>query len=331
MSIVDFGRACAGELDQQRELLCVDLDPPPTFTEFPPDPSNPWLPWWAVANGISNTASFLGSAVDTALALRLRGYEANRSPDALREMAGALGRKLKTVLPVMLPLRRGDHAPIPPSVTDLPDLFTENCTLKQFRNPEDPALACYQALVNSRMGVDRVNRMGLLGDINLLRGDSSGGFSVRIHKYDSQPIVQTLGLDVASTEENGDLAVLKPVLPAWMDLDLYYGKGEVICSRAHGSADDTTTDGRSWRDEQGSRPEGLPPTTPKGPIPEGLPSLPLYNTTLGSATQAIVGPFHFPDVTMQVYPLLADPQCIRKFLDDYLNGPLARMFAPGTD
>ncbi len=31
-----------------------------------------------------------------------------------------------------------------------------------------------------------------------------------------------------------------------------------------------------------------------------------FNIALGAASQPVAGPFEFPDVTLQVYPLLAD-------------------------
>jgi hypothetical protein len=50
----------------------------------------------------------------------------------------------------------------------------------------------------------------------------------------------------------------------------------------------------------------------------------MYNTTLGAAVQAIVGPFHFPDLTVQVYPLLADPAVLAAYVDTQLNTPLKK-------
>ncbi len=169
------------------------------------------------------------------------------------------------------------------------------------------------------MGYDRFNQGGLLGDVNLLRGDPSGGFSIRVHRYAGQPIVERLGMEVNRVEE-GDHApvdILKPTFPFWTDVDLYYGEGKVICSRVPGPAKDRR---ELWVDEQ----DFEAPTTPtkKG---EGPPCSIPYNTARGGATQAIAGPFHFPDVTLQVYPLLAEPAALEEFLDRYLNGPLEKL------
>ncbi|MDB5483846.1 MAG: hypothetical protein JWO83_4899 [Caulobacteraceae bacterium] len=326
LGLVDFASAYSGANQSKEILLQIDLDPPTTFTTFPPDPRNPWSPLWAVPNAVANATSLLGGVLDTALAMRIRGFEQHRSWDGLWAMGAKAREKLKSVFPDMLPSR--GQAPnataLHNAVAGLPTLFFDNVTLKQFRNPENPDLACYQALVKSKMGVDRVNRAGLLGDVNLLRGDTSGGYSIRIHQYDSQPIIQTLGLEVESwnrADRDAAVATLKPILPYWVDVDLYYGKGELICSRAHGAATEVAG---YWQDEQKDAVPEVPPP------PENC-SPPYYNTALGAATQPIVGPFHFPDVTLQVFPLLADADKLQQLLKNYLNDPLARKGMIGVD
>lgn len=331
LSTVDFARPYAGDAQSSQTLVQVDLDAPPTFTQFPPDPRNPWLPLWSIPSAIANTASFLGSAIDTALSLRIRGYEDNRSLSGVLAMAGKAGEKLRSLLPGIAGSLNADQeaADLADAMAGLPKLFLDSVTLKQFRNPENPSLACYQALVNSKMGVDRVNRVGLLGDVNLLRGDSSGGYTIRIHQHDAQPIIQTLGLavDSWSPERSPDaVANLKPVLPLWLDVDLYYGRGEVICSRALW-AESRPYGG--WIDEQKDKvPVGSPEVI--GSPEPGPPAPPQFNDSLGAATQPIAGPFHFPDVTGQVYPLLADPEKLAAVVQNYLNDPLSKMYIPGA-
>ena len=51
------------------------------------------------------------------------------------------------------------------------------------------------------------------------------------------------------------------------------------------------------------------------------PAIP-YNTVRGGATQPIVGPFTFPDVTVQVYPLASCKDKLKEFVDEYLNDTL---------
>jgi hypothetical protein len=335
LSVGDYGEPDAGGISARRALLHIDSDPPPSFGQFPPDPRNPWLPMWAAPNAIANGASLLSSLLDMAAALRVRGYEVHRSVDSLKAMAGLAGDKLRTLLPQMLPGREPrpqELAAISEAVASMPMLFLDDVTLKQFRNPEDPSLACYQALVNSRMGVDRLNRAGLLGDLNLLRGDTSGGYSLEIHQLTSEPIISTLGLEVSSWSDPDSpdaVATLKPVLPYWLDVDLLYGAGEVICSRAPWGAAGPTG---GWIDEEQPEPRGvndLPSAVASGQTSQAAP--PLYNTTLGAATQPLAGPFTFPDVTLQVYPLLADAAKIRAIVDNHFNKPLAQMFKPGTE
>jgi hypothetical protein len=54
----------------------------------------------------------------------------------------------------------------------------------------------------------------MLGDLALLRGDTSGGFRIRVTDYPDQPIVETLGLHVADRVEGSvPMAILKPVMP----------------------------------------------------------------------------------------------------------------------
>ncbi len=199
---------------------------------------------------------------------------------------------------------------------DCPKLYLDQITLKQFRDAECPGNACYQALVSSPMGYERFNRGGLLGDVNLLRGDPSGGFAIRIHRYAAQPIVERLGILVSRVEEGDDCPVdmLKPTFPFWTDVDLYYGEGKVVCSRVPRPVKDSS---EAWVDEQDSEAPTIPADEFKGPqcrIP--------YNTARDGATQALAGPFHFPDLTLQVYPLIAEPATLGRFLDRYLNVPL---------
>jgi hypothetical protein len=260
------------------------------------------------------------------------------------------------------------NAPGPRTHLDVPTLFTRNITLKQFLDPEQPTLSCYTALVNSAMGVQRLNGSGLLGDWDLLRGDPSGGYSIRIHRYAAQPIIETLGIEVGVSNLNppeGAVTTLKPSFPFWMDVDLYYGAGEVICSRVNQQEEVTERLGvNNWLDERtqaatsARRPArgtvGQPAQTSFAPLGGWLPAgvaeaSPVHAATaathdgrtgfikrapnvfskaLGRATQPVAGPFHFPQITLQVYPLLADRARLDRLIDRCWN----RLFAgpPGA-
>ena len=112
---------------------------------------------------------------------------------------------------------------------------------------------------------------------------------------------------------------LKPTFPFWTDVDLYYGRGHVICSRTPGTTRASTA---NWVDEQELFDETGEPTSRPPAGVGGEPCSNPYNTALGAATQPVAGPFHFPDVTLQVYPLLADRAQLDDFVERYLNKPL---------
>lgn len=342
LSVDDFEDAYQGDQISRRPLLHIDAEPPPSFLQFPPDPRNQWSPLWTLPNAVAGASNLIGSVVDTALSLNVRGFEPHRSIDSFIAMARNAGGKVKAILPALPPLHGNEATSQTFDTSDggMSKLFVDVVTMKQFRNPENPDLACYQALVTSPMGIDRVNRCGLLGDLNLLRGDVSGGFNVRIHKYDAQPIVECLGLQVESwsdPDSDNGVATLKPVLPYWLDVDLLYGKGRNICSRTPwdhrkpemgwpwiAEADPEAEAGKKAAGKTAkTKLTATKQTTPEpAPSPTYDPQLPLYNTTLGAATQAIAGPFNFPDVTMQVYPLLADADKIREIVTEHLNKQL---------
>jgi hypothetical protein len=342
LSIPMFRHVYAGEAETQQVLISIDCDPSPAFAQFPFDISNPWSPLTAIPTAVRNSLSLMGEAADLLLGQRVRGFTTDRDARSLLEMGLKAGSYIARLMPEMLypswDRRDWDHTEEerhrePP----VPRLFNDSVTLKQFRDPGDPSRACYQALVRSRMGVDRVNKCGLLSDLSLLGGDPSGGYTIRIHRHTAQPIVESLGIMVGAAERgtHSEVAILKPVLPFWTDVDLFYDKGDVICSRTnfgrkgnsrwvaepqhaghrhsrhrrhHGHNDHLD----QWPlDEIQNRPDHFV----RDPIP--------YNTAQGAATQAVAGPFHFPDVTVQVYPLLADQTKLDKFIEGYLNDPLA--------
>ncbi len=326
MSTKMFGRVYAGEDEKSCVLVEVDRDPAASYAEFPPDLNCPWSVTTAVPNLIRSSLSLMGDAADIVTGLRLRGYPAGRDLGALPRMAGMAGSYIRHMLPGMLlpsfgqrrsPGDDPDGARVSLAGTvelNKPPLNARTINLKQFRDAEDPNLACYKALVESDMGVDRFNGGGLLGDWDLLRGDPSGGYTVRIYRYTAQPIMELLGIAVDDTEPNpseGSVAILKPSFPFWSDVDLYYGAGQVLCSKARKGP---------WFNE----------FNPTDALHDGARLIPadiVYNDTLGAATQPVVGPFHFPDVTVQVYPLLADQARLNDFVDGYLN----KLFKPPRD
>jgi hypothetical protein len=329
-----FPHVYAGKSEQARVLLTIDADPTLSYARLPVDAGNAWSPWNALAQATRSSLSLMGQAADLVWALPVRGFRTDRSLGALKAMGTRAAGYLARLGPPLLAERLGLPAV---GASGPPGLSFDNITVKQFRDAQEPDRACYKALVRSRMGVERINRSGLLGDANLLRGDTSGGYTIRVHRYGSQPIIQSLGIEVTRSEEMGEgthVSVLKPVFPFWNDVDLYYGAGELVCSRiyTHGAPGSN-----GWVDAQppadtappvaaaAAAPPSELETKPEAAAAPAGPALECagdYNTALGAATQPVAGPFDFPDVTLQVYPLLADRVQLDAFVERYLNQPL---------
>ncbi len=333
-----FPKVYAGEGESERVLLQIDADPAPHFSQIPLDTANPWAPWTALAQATRGSLSLMGSALDMTLALRSRGWRTNRSKESLKAMGSKAADYLRHLGPAWLQSSQSREDARSLVGEGCPKLAFDNVTIKQFRDAQEPQRACYKALVRSTMGIERINRSGLLGDSNLLRGDTSGGYTIRVHRYATQPIIESLGIEVTRCE-NADgevpISVLKATLPFWTDVDLYYGAGEVICSRMHRPGDDGEQ-ADDWVDEQprSAAPAAAasPPAAAAEVAAAAADIAPVhtqaavdhqahsdYNTALGAATQPMVGPFHFPDVTLQVFPLLADRVKLERFVEQYLN------------
>lgn len=220
------------------------------------------------------------------------------------------------------PRRRGDDpcgertAVLFESLRRLPDFLGEPgldvVTLKQFRGTQDPTQICYQALVESRLRVARYNRGGFLGSYNILQGDITGGFRIRLHDNPTFPIVESFGLEVAqertfrtSTVRRQTISFLEPFFPFWMSVDLSYGKGRTICWR---------TDRAPWH-VRGTRVG----RTPRKRVH--------YNTIAGGAGQVWHGPFYIPQARFDVYPLKADDDRIDSLLEGYLGALNTQYFS----
>ena len=311
-----FAKEYNGRREENRTLLEINCDAPMAFTAFPPNLGRAIT---ALPEAAKAWLGVAGGALDMMAALPLRGYRTTRSLRTTLETARVGAGELLRLFPN--PLRRllvEKTAANKLGYGRMAEAFVNQITLKQFRSAGHPNQACYQSLVSSRMGLDSVNRFGLLGDYSALLGDPSGGYSIRLHEYDAYPIVDSLGLKVSNTEEAAGthVAVLKPTMPFWVDVDLYYDVGKTICARHRGNASDGPSS--TWKAESPLKWGDAPAEAAGQPAGYGI----LYNTVRGGSTQAIVGPFHFPDVTVQVYPLLASRGKLKEFIDQYLNTPL---------
>lgn len=184
-----------------------------------------------------------------------------------------------------------------------PLLGADTVNLKQFRDAEDPTLSCYQALVESQLKLDRFNRGGFLGRYEILQGDITGGFRIRLHDNPAFPILESLGLEVVEERmipsprvRRQTVSFLEPVFPCWLSLDLTYDKGKTIC----------------WR----TRDEGWHVGSDKVDHPGQKAH---YNTIAGGEEHAWYGPYQIPEGSFDVYPLKADGQALDRFLDKYLD------------
>ena len=182
-----FPKLFSGAREEDRELVQIYQDPPPSFSQIPIDPWNPWFPLTALQTATAGWMGVMGNALDILAGLPIRGYRAGRDPSSLLRMFLKAGRRASHLLPNLC--REGPRnlkTDVPFEEPETPELKLTQITLKQFYNPEKPLEACYQAIVGSDIALDSVNRVGLLGDETLLRGDPSGGFTIRIYRYEAQ-------------------------------------------------------------------------------------------------------------------------------------------------
>jgi hypothetical protein len=108
-------------------------------------------------------------------------------------------------------------------------------TVQQFADAEQPAQACFRAVIDSTIVAKNFRRGGLLGEDALLRGDTSGGYRLRISESKLAPIVERLGLLTERDrrdDEGRAVSTLRPWSPFWTELDVEYGPGKVLAWQA---------------------------------------------------------------------------------------------------
>lgn len=284
MSVDVIRDAYVGARATRATLLEVDSAPIPTFAQVPFDVRNPLMPWNSTRKAIYTSSALFADSVEI-----FRGMLEEFLLGPGREgIAGQLERALQ-------------------SPASLLALNTVN--LKQFRDAAQPDRIAYQAVTNTPMTVKSFRRGGMLGDLRALAGDVTGGYRIRIHNYDTQPIIGSLGLEVESHSEieGSNVSNLAPVFPFWLELDLEYPLASILAFRQKGS--------RHWfYGEQQSQIE----------VDDR------FNTAKGAGGAEIAGPFSFPDATVRVLPLLADPDKLQTFIDAYLNHTLADTSPPAS-
>ena len=292
----------AGQRQEPQLMIEIEEEQPPALLDLPPNPFNELNPLLAWPKSFLNALRVGGDLLESTIRLPMRGF-----PE-LGDKTASLWEMMSKAFGSFDIFRR-----LPPGNT---------INLKQFRHPQAPTFAAYQALVNSQMTPTSFNRGSVLGEAGLLRGDFGGGYRIRIHHHPGWPIIETLGLEVSeeSHEAGRSVAVLEPVFPFWLDVDFEYGKGEVIC----------------WRTQQThwapSPRTDTPPVQPDPRLKTGSKKAKttaprqcecetphLYNVAEGGAIQQVYPPFFFSNVTTRVLPLLACSKTLRKFCDNYLN------------
>ena len=169
------------------------------------------------------------------------GHARRRWDDHLpwKYVAETWGRPLKAELESMAKMERSEQfkALRALSVEILGNRQPINqISLKQFRDAEDVDKACYQALVRTELVIERIWDMRELEDQT----------HVKIHRFPTLPIVETLGLRVQSRmlTDEGEIECLQPVRPFYVKVGLKSGPAEVFWS---------VDDSGSQRDEAGSQ------------------------------------------------------------------------------
>jgi hypothetical protein len=169
-------------------------------------------------------------------------------------------------------------------------------TMKQIRDVHSSSSACFQAIVESKMQIDRTIDGGSLFDP--LAGDMSGGIYINLLDTVVQPIVRTLGLETSEHSSVGSkpASTLRPTMPFWLKMDLGYGLANSQCWRTN------TTE---WS---------------IGDTLKQIPRREIAYLNLGSgAAEEVSGPYHFPQMTLRVMPLRADKDKLQDLLDRYLE------------
>ena len=179
-------------------------------------------------------------------------------------------------------------------------------TMKQIREVHSSSAACFQAIVASRMQIERTIDGGYLFDP--LSGDTSGGIYINLLNTAVQPIVRTLGLDTSEHASVGGMpaSTLRPMMPFWLKMDLGYGLANSQCWR---------TNTTKW-------------TT--GDTLEPLARREIEYLNVGSgASEEVNGPYHFPQITLRLMPLRAERATLQALLDKYLDNDFFKFESVG--
>lgn len=297
---------------KKAKFLDVVRQPLPSFSMVPTDwdaLTNPM----ALASRASWGAWFAASTLGgLATASPLRGFSSSGSksvPKLMEQFAQSSA--------VM------SAGPFAPGSALERSLSSLTMNLKQFHMARRPDKACYQAVVHSKMKLDRFNRGGLLGEANVLLGDPTGGFQLKLFRRTAGNLIDALGLEDSRKvpADDAPAVILKPFLPYWVDLDLTYGVGEPIGWRLLGEEAPPEEDGAagtksdfdlSWKSSFSDE-----------PVEHREGDTGDYRDARAVPWEATVGPYHAPQVARRVMTLRTDGSgALERFCDTYLNAPL---------
>jgi hypothetical protein len=179
-------------------------------------------------------------------------------------------------------------------------------TMKQIRDVHSSSAACFQAIVGSKMQIERTIDGGYLFDP--ITGDTSGGIYINLLDTAVQPIVRTLGIETSEHSSVGDkpASTLRPMMPFWLKMDLSYGLADSQCWR---------TNSTKWTTG------GALKQIPRREIP--------YLNVGSGAGEEVGGPYHFPQITLRVMPLRADERKLQEMLDKYLDNEFFKFEVAG--
>jgi hypothetical protein len=268
-----FDRLYTGDNAIPRDLLVIEEEAPPNPSVMPFQLDNSLNPFTMLPKAALGWGSIFQSALESMTAI---GTDNMYSDSGLPPVMGP------QLLTAMTDFLQGFHS--------------NSINLKQLRDAQEPNKVCYRSITNAIMTITAFKHGGMLGDYPLLSGDPTGGFSIRLHRHASEPIIETLGLEIEGEQRiDGDtVATLKPVMPFWHNLNWEFGDAETLCYQ-----DRTGT----WRSHQQRGKSKGDPT---------------YNRTGSANFQIASGPFRFPDANIRVLPLLAKKAKLQAICDDYL-------------
>jgi hypothetical protein len=257
-------------------------------------------PFLSAKSAVSDVLTAIPRAITNSIAAAYGVFETGLFPysyndpdtQSLQEMISRFYGQLNPFTPAWFQPPQAKE----PSSEESRDSAFNIVTLKQIRDVSNSSGACFQAVVGSRMRIQRTTDGGYLFDP--LLGDTTGGIYINLRNSIVQPIAQTLGIESSEYSSVGGkpASTLRSLMPFWLRMDLSYGLADYQCWRT-----DTTT----WT---------------FGNKVQSVPRRELPYLRMGSgAGEEVGGPYHFPNITYRVLPLRADKNKLQTLVNNYLE------------